>query len=46
MKEEKIVCIYRGVKEEDPRSALVIEQAEEVKSIAIFSNSEVRALIE
>ena len=44
--EEKIVCLYRGVKEEYPISAVVIEQAEEGKSIAMFSNPEVRPLIE
>ncbi len=46
MKEEKIVCLYRGINKEDPSNAVVIEQAEEGKSIAMFSNPEVRALIE
>ena len=46
MKEEKIVCLYRGIKKEDPSSEVVMEQAEEGKSIAIFSNPEVRPLIE
>ena len=46
MKEEKIVCLYRGVRKEYPSSAVVIEQAEEGKSIAMFSNSEVRPFIE
>ena len=46
MKEEKIVCLFRGIKKEDPSSAVVIEQAEEGKSIAIFSKPEVRPLIE
>ena len=46
MKEEKIACLYRGVKKEDPSSAVVIEQAEEGKSIVMFSNLEVRPLIE
>jgi len=45
MKEEKIVCLYRGINKEDPSSAIVIEQAEEGKSIAMFSNPEVRPLI-
>ena len=45
MKEQKIVCLYRGINKEDPSSAVVIEQAEEGKSIAMFSNPEVRALI-
>ena len=42
----KIVYLYRGGKEEDTSSAVVIEQAEEGKSIAMFSNPEVRPLIE
>ena len=46
MKEEKIVCLYRGIKKEDLSNAVVIEQAEEGKSIAMFSNPEVRPLIE
>ena len=45
MKEEKIICLYR-VKKEDPSRAVVIEQSEEGKSIAMFSNPEVRPLIE
>ena len=44
--EEKIVCLYRGIKKEDPSSAIVIEQAEEGKSIAMFSNPELRPLTE
>ena len=43
---KKFVCLYRGIKKEDPSSAVVIEQAEEGKSIAMFSNPEVRPLIE
>ena len=39
--DEKIVCIYGGLKTKDAVSAIVIEQAEEVKSIAMFSNPEV-----
>ena len=46
MKEEKIVFLYRGVKKEDTSSAVVIEPAEEGKSIAMFSNPEVKPLIE
>ena len=46
LKEEKILCLYRGIKKEDPNSAVVIEEAEEGKSIAIFSNLEVRPFIE
>ena len=46
MKKEKIVCLYRGISKKDPSSAILIEQAEEGKSIAMFSNPEVRPLIE
>ncbi len=46
MKEEKIVCLYRGIKKEDPSSIVVMEQAEEGKSIAMFFNTELRPLIE
>ncbi len=38
MKEEKLFVFNRGIKKEDPTSAVVIEQAEEGKSIAMFSN--------
>jgi len=33
MKEETIVCLYKGTNKEDPSSAVVIKQAEEGKSI-------------
>ena len=46
MKEEKIVCLCRGINKDDPSSAVVIEQTEKGKSIAMFSNPEVRPLIE
>ena len=46
MKEEKIFCLYRWIKKEHPSNAFVIEQAEEGKSIAMFSNPEVKPLIE
>ena len=46
MKDGKIVCLYRGINKDDSSSAVVIEQAEEGKSIAMFSNPEVRPLIE
>ena len=46
MKQEKIICLYRGIKKWNPSSAVVIEQAEEGNSIAMFSNPEVRPLIE
>ena len=40
--DEKIVSIFGGLKTKDAVSAIVIEQAEEVKSIAMFSNPEVK----
>ena len=46
MKDEKITCLYRGVKKDDPSSAIVIEQGEKGKAIAMFTNPEVRPLIE
>ena len=39
--DEKIVSIFGGLMTKDAVSAIVIEQAEEVKSIAMFSNPEV-----
>ena len=39
--DEKIVGIYGGLKTKVTVSVIVIEQAEEVKSIAMFSNPEV-----
>ena len=41
LNDEKIVSIFGGLKTKDAVSAIVIEQAEEVKSIAMFSNPEV-----
>ena len=46
MKNEKIFCPYIEVKKEDPSNAVVIEQAEKSKSIAMFSNLEGRPLIQ
>ena len=46
MKEEKINCLYKGVKKDDRSNAVVIEKAVEGKSIEMFSNPEVRPLIE
>ncbi len=43
---KKFVCLYREIKKENPSSSVVIEQAEESKSIEIFSNTEVKPLIE
>ena len=45
-KERGIVCLYKGVKKEDPTSVILIEQGEEGKSIAMFEDPEVKLLIE
>ena len=39
--DKKIVCIYGGLNKKDEVRSIVTEQAEEVKSIAMFSNPEV-----
>ncbi len=44
--ERGIVCLYKGVKKEDPTSVILIEQGEEGKSIAMFEDPEVKPLIE
>ena len=44
MKEEKIICLYRDIKKEY-LTANLLEQAEESKSITMFSNHEGRPLI-
>ena len=41
-----IVCLYKGVKKEDPTSVILIEQGEEGKSIAMFEDPAVKPLIE
>jgi hypothetical protein len=45
MKEEKIICLYRDVKKKYLSTAIFIEQAEESKSITMFSSHEGRPLI-
>ena len=45
-KERGIVCLYKGVKKEDPTSVILIEQGEEGKSIAMFEDPVVKPLIE
>ncbi len=45
-KERGISCLYKGVKKDDPTSVILIEQGEEVKSIAMFEDSAVKPLIE
>ena len=45
-KERGIVCLYKGVKKEDPTSIILIEKGEEGKSIAMFEDPAVKPLIE
>ena len=45
-KERGIVCLYRGVKKDDPTIVILIEQGEEGKSIAMFEDPAVKPLIE
>jgi len=45
-KERGIVCLYKGVKKDDPASVILIEQGEEGKSIAMFKDPAVKPLIE
>ena len=46
MKETRISCLYKGVKKDDPKSVILIEQGEEGKGIAIFKDPAVKPLIE
>ena len=45
-KERGIVCIFKGVKKDEPNSVILIEQGEEGKSIAMFEDPAVKPLIE
>ena len=45
-KERGIVCLFKGVKKDDPTSVILIEQGEEGKSIAMFEDPAVKPLIE
>jgi len=45
-KERVIVCLYKGLKKDDPTSVILIEQGEEGKSIAMFKAPAVKPLIE
>ena len=44
-KERGIICLYKGVKKDDPTNVILIEQGEEVKSIAMFEDPAVKPLI-
>ena len=45
-KERGIICLYKGVKKDDPTSVILIEQGEEGKSKAMFEDPAVKPLIE
>ena len=45
-KERGIICLYKGVKKDDPTSVILIEQGEEGKSIDMFKDPDVKPLIE
>ena len=45
-KESGIICLFKGVKKDDPTSVILIEQGEEGKSIAMFEDPAVKPLIE
>ena len=45
-KERGIICLYKGLKKDDPTSVILIEQGEEGKSIAMFEDPAVKTLIE
>ncbi len=45
-KERGIVCLYKGVKKDDPTSVILIEQGQEGKLIAMFEDPLVKPLIE
>ena len=45
-KDRGIICIYKGVKKNEPNSVILIEQGEAGKSIAMFEDPTVKPLIE
>ena len=45
-KDRGIICLYKGVKKDDPTSVILIEQGEEGKSKAMFEDPAVKPLIE
>ena len=44
--ERGIICLYKGIKKDDPTNVILIEQGEEGKSIAMFKDPAVKPLIE
>ena len=45
-KDRGIICLYKGVRKDDPTSAILIEQGEEGKSKGMFEDPAVKPLIE
>ena len=45
-KERGIICLYKGVKKEDPTNVILIEQGEAGESISMFEDPVVKPLIE
>ena len=45
-KDRGIICLYKGVRKDDPTSVILIEQGEEGKSKAMFEDPAVKPLIE
>ena len=45
-KDRGIICLYKGVKKNEPNSVILIEQGEAGKSIAMFEDPTVKPLIE
>ena len=45
-KDRGIICLYKGVKKDEPTSVILIEQGEEGKSKAMFEDPAVKPLIE
>ncbi len=45
-KDRGIICLYKGVKKDDPTSVIFIEQGAEGKSISMFQDPAVKPLIE
>ena len=44
-KERGIICLYKGVKKDNPNSVILIEQGKEGKSIGMFEDPVVKPLI-
>ena len=45
-KERGIICLYKGVKKDDPTNVILIEQGEEGQSVAMFTDPAMIQLIE